>query len=98
MKQNIFQRIRAVITGKEYAQDKAVNVVSSGALIADVDPDDGAIQVTLLNALNGQVLRMATYKRNPHGPDWTHKLYIIERGQSLAEAVAVCLVVSRSGS
>lgn len=97
MKPNIFKRIWAAITGKQPNTSGFPGGLDCGAPTMEMEPDDKSVQVTLLTALNGQVLRVSTYKRNPHGPDWTHRLYIIERDQSLADAIAVCLVV-RSGS
>jgi hypothetical protein len=51
-------------------------------------------RIEVINAVNGQILQMGTYKSNPHGPDWTFKLYIVDDSQSLPEAIAAAMVVA----
>lgn len=53
-----------------------------------------ATQVELINAVNGRILRVAKYTPNPHGPDWTHTLYMVPEDQSLPDAIATCLVLN----
>jgi hypothetical protein len=38
-------------------------------------------------------LEMSTFKRNPHGPDWTSELFIVPEDQTLAECITTILTV-----
>ena len=51
------------------------------------------VQVELVSAVNGRILRVAKYTPNPHGPDWTHTLYVVPDDQTLPDAIATCLVL-----
>lgn len=55
---------------------------------------DCKLRVELLEAVNGRVLQIGKYKPNPHGPDWTFTLYVVPNDQTLAEAIATCLVLA----
>ena len=54
-------------------------------------------RVELIPATNGRILRLGTYKFNPHGPDWAFTLYVIPDDQSLPDAIATCLVLTDAG-
>lgn len=47
----------------------------------------------VIAASNGRILEMSTYKRNPHGPDWTSELFIVPEDQTLAQCVTTILTV-----
>jgi hypothetical protein len=60
---------------------------------ADSVPETAHCRVGLLSVMNGRVLEVCTFKRNPHGPDWTTTYWILNDTQSLAEQVAVVLTM-----
>ena len=68
-----------------------VTIAPAAPNTLDVSP---VRRIEVLSAVNGQILQMGTYKSNPHGPDWTYKLYIVDDSQSLPEAIAAALVVA----
>jgi hypothetical protein len=52
-----------------------------------------SFRLGMINASNGRILEMSTYKRNPHGPDWTSELFIVPEDQTLAECISTILTV-----
>lgn len=52
------------------------------------------LQVELINAVNGRILRVAKYTPSTIGSDWTHTLYMVPDDQSLPDAIATCLVLN----
>lgn len=52
-----------------------------------------SFRLGLIPASNGRILEMSTYKRNPHGPDWTSELFIVPEDQTLAQCVTTILTV-----
>jgi hypothetical protein len=65
--------------------DCAVSLASSGEL-------DGTMRFEIIDAMNGRIVRMGIYKPNPHGPDWTFKLYVMQDQQSVGDAVNLLLI------
>lgn len=51
------------------------------------------VRLGRLNVMNGQLLEVSTYKRNPNGPDWVTDYYIIDPTQGLAEQIATVMVM-----
>jgi hypothetical protein len=51
------------------------------------------VRVGTLAAMNGKLLEVSAYKKNPNGPDWTSEYYIIAEGQTLTEAIALVMVM-----
>jgi hypothetical protein len=62
-----------------------------------VEPDQerpqASFRLGVINAANGRILEMSTFKRNPHGPDWTSELFIVPDDQTLAECISTILTV-----
>lgn len=58
--------------------------------VAKVQPK---IRIGQVDAINGKLLEVATFKRNQHGPDWTSEYFIIDPTQTLAEQIATVLVM-----
>lgn len=62
-----------------------------------LDLDSTAVQPHVrlgrLNVMNGQLLEVSTFKRNPNGPDWTTDYYIIDPEQKLADQIATVMVM-----
>jgi hypothetical protein len=48
--------------------------------------------VGVVEALNGKMLEVSTYKPNPHGPDWTTEYWIMD-SSPLAEQIALIMVM-----
>jgi hypothetical protein len=44
-----------------------------------------------LTVMNGKLLEVSTYKRNPNGPDWTTDYWILTEDQPLSEQIAVVM-------
>lgn len=54
---------------------------------------DGSITtISILNALNGRILEIGTYKPNPVGPDWTYEHFIVQDGESIETALMAILL------
>lgn len=51
------------------------------------------VRIGRLNVMNGQILEVSSYKRNPNGPDWMTDYYIIDPEQSLSEQIATVMVM-----
>lgn len=51
------------------------------------------VRMGRLNVMNGQLLEVSTFKRNPNGPDWTTDYYIIDPEQKLADQIATVMVM-----
>jgi hypothetical protein len=60
---------------------------------AHSQPDAPHTRFGVLNVMNGKVLEVCTFKRNPHGPDWTTTYWILNEEQSLAEQLAVVMAM-----
>lgn len=78
--------IRQLI-GVNKTQD-AVLARNPNELRTDTDVKFGVIQ-----ALNGKIIEISTYKPNHNGPDWTHQCYIVKDGETLAEAMATVITM-----
>ena len=51
------------------------------------------VRIGMVDAMNGKILEVATYKRNNHGPDWTSEYFIIDSDTPLNEQIATVLVM-----
>lgn len=51
------------------------------------------VRIGRLNVMNGQLLEVSAFKRNPNGPDWTTDYYIIDPEQKLADQIATVMVM-----
>lgn len=47
----------------------------------------------VLPVMNGRVLEVCTFKRNPHGPDWSTTYWILNEEQPLAEQIATVITM-----
>lgn len=52
-----------------------------------------SLRIGVLKAMNGCVLEVATFKHNPHGPDWTSDMFIVPEDQTLTQALTTLLVL-----
>lgn len=69
-------------------------------IFATVSPAEEAVQkaqpkvrIGMVEAMNGKILEVATYKRNNHGPDWTSEYFIIDSATPLNEQIATVMVM-----
>lgn len=57
-------------------------------------PEAGAkVRFSLVEAINGRLIEVSTYKPNPHGPDWTTQLYIMREDESVGDAINTLMVL-----
>jgi hypothetical protein len=54
---------------------------------------DAKFRVSLVPAVNGRLLEISTYSPNPHGPDWSHELYVVEEGEKLSSAIGKVMIM-----
>lgn len=66
--------------------EEPIRTVSSG------HESTATIRIGVIDAVNGTVLEVSAFKRNPHGPDWTSKMFIVREDQPLHEAIAMLLL------
>ena len=52
-----------------------------------------SFRLGVIAASNGRILEMSTYKRNPHGPDWTTELFIVPEDQTLSQSITTILTL-----
>lgn len=75
---------------KELAQHTLGQDIQVEEAVAKTQPK---VRIGQVDAINGKLLEVATYKRSQHGPDWTSEYYIIDPAQPLAEQIATVLVM-----
>lgn len=79
----------------EIPKQPSAGVTLGGSGIAETNghsqPDMPHTRFGVLDVMNGKVLEVCTFKRNPHGPDWTTTYWILNEEQSLAEQLAVVM-------
>lgn len=51
------------------------------------------LRIGVMKAMNGCILEIATYKHNPHGPDWTTEMFIVPEDQTLTQALTTLLIL-----
>ena len=50
------------------------------------------VRIGVTNAINGRILEIATYKHNPHGPDWTSEYFLVREDELLSDAITMMLL------
>lgn len=68
--------------------------LKSAVVGADVAEENSEFRFSVSSAINGKVITIGKFKRNPHGPDWTHQLYIVPEGGDLIDALRVCVTLN----
>lgn len=63
-----------------------------GHIVKDEIGESPETRFDIIDAMNGRIVRCSTFKHNPHGPDWTHQLYVMSDGESVGDAVNLLLV------
>lgn len=70
-----------------------------GSKLAEVSTAPGLGEVrdnfsfSFMQAMNGMVIKVARYKPNPHGPDWTYELHIVKDDETIQDAVLRILAI-----
>lgn len=64
-----------------------------GETNAGSQPEMPHTRFGVLEVMNGKVLEVCSFKRNPHGPDWTTTYWILNDTQPLAEQLAVVMAM-----
>lgn len=68
--------------------------VMASANVLREAPEAGAkVRFSLVEALNGRLIEVSTYRPNPHGPDWTTQLYIMREDESVGDAINTLMVL-----
>ena len=62
-----------------------------GETNAGSQPEMPHVRFGMLDVMNGKVLEVCSFKRNPHGPDWTTTYWILNEEQPLSEQIAVVM-------
>lgn len=70
---------------------KAMNTILTAEDLMESAPET---RLTFGKALNGQIITISRFKRNPHGPDWVHQFYVVGEGEGMMEAVKTCMVLT----
>ena len=71
------------------SDDKEKAILTSASALGD---SQATFRIGVVEAINGTVLEISTFKRNPHGPDWTSKMFIVREDQPMHEAIAMLLL------
>ena len=74
----------------------ALRVNDSGPILARESVRSDSIpsfRIGVMEAMNGRILEVSTYKPNNHGPDWTNEMFIVPEDQTLTQALTTLLVL-----
>lgn len=63
--------------------------VMAGQGVAAAAPQ---VRIGILEAINGRILEIGTYKPNLHGPDWTNEYYLVREDETLSDALTLMLL------
>jgi hypothetical protein len=74
---------------------EAANRVQSAGLSypEDTDRERPHVRIGVMQVMNGKLLEVTTYKRNPHGPDWNTTYWVMNEEQTLAEQISTVMVM-----
>lgn len=67
--------------------------LETGETNASSQPEMPHARFGVLSVMNGKVLEVCTFKRNPHGPDWTTTYWILNEEQPLADQLALVMTI-----
>ena len=74
-------------------KEQGVTLRGVAEVSAHSDPQTPHCRFGVMEVMNGKVLEVCTYKRNPHGPDWTTTYWILNNEQPIAEQIAVVMTM-----
>jgi hypothetical protein len=49
------------------------------------------VRMGVLNVMNGKLLEVSTYKRNPNGPDWLTNYWVLNEEMPLSDQIAMVM-------
>ena len=78
--------IRWLTSGKEVAPPLVTSESHLG------QRDHPTVRIGVMEAMNGKLLEVSTYKPNPRGPDWTTSYWIMDE-RPLTEQLATVLIM-----
>jgi hypothetical protein len=55
--------------------------------------DTSQLSFNVIKCVNGKIIKVSKYKRNPHGPDWTHELYIVKDDEKIPDVIGRILAI-----
>ncbi len=67
---------------------------SDVAITAEAADENAELRFSIGKAINGRVITISKFKRNPHGPDWTHQLYVVPEGTDLMDSIKTCIIIN----
>lgn len=94
MKKALKKFITWVMTDKDRERELYAAVSSPDEAVAKPSPK---VRIGTLDVMNGKLLEVASYKQNPHGPDWKTEYYILDDSRPLAEQIAVVMTMRGMG-
>jgi hypothetical protein len=74
----------------EYREDVVSRVGTAVGHQSPVQMDSvipSTYRLAVIPAMNGRIIEVATFKRNPNGPDWFSSFYIIGEDEKISEAL-----------
>lgn len=51
------------------------------------------VRIGLMEAINGRLLEVSTYKSNPHGADWKTEYYVMDESAPIAEQLTTVMLM-----
>lgn len=93
MKKMLRKFIQWVMIDKERERERDIYsnaIAPPEEAVAKAQPK---VRIGMVEAMNGKILEVATYKRNSHGPDWTSEYFIVDPATPLNEQIATVLVM-----
>ncbi len=96
IKRKVVEWVREDIEREEAERAEREESLGRGMRISDLLGEhtshgyhtDPKFKVSLVPAVNGRLLEISTYTPNPHGPDWTHELYVVAEEEKLSSAIS----------
>ena len=51
------------------------------------------VRIGLMDAINGKLLEVSSYKPNPHGPDWKTEYYVMDESTPISEQISTVMLM-----
>ena len=68
-------------------------VMVSANVLREAAEAGAKVRFSMVEAMNGRLIEVSTFKHNPHGPDWTTQLYIMREDESVGDAINTLMVL-----
>ena len=89
--------IRLLMSKELRAREEKLAYAREVAVDEAVAKPQPKIRIGTMDVMNGKLLEVASYKQNPHGPDWRTEYYILDESRPLAEQIAVVMTMRGMG-